>query len=623
MRRGPRMLWLFGSSILLCLVLVTSLHAQWDTGPPSGTPFLAVTVNPHSKEHPPNAFQGQGKALNAELFGFALGLYQEARIEKIVFQLFVKGDVITFGEHYKLFVDKNQDGKIDAEDFEVGGSGKVEGNRVVFSAPFVISSYTAFILRGDFPKLEPGLYLAVNIDLGGLVVKATSGIDTKVQPSTTIYSAEHQEPYASLKARASLASSVIVGEQDVTLFMDVEYLRGVEVFWQGLQQIPGWKMKGSPQMSEIEGLDILKRRVTITLFQEKGRALGRYTIKLPTLRYRDTLDKNATDRHFSFPPLQIRKERVHAVVTLPQHTITMAYPLLYELRFYLDPAYVVPTDYLDELKLREWWDDFKISQPRLSVLESRGARIISYQAILSYLGPPQKIVVLSREEVPYVKAGGVSSELFTHSLPEVSFPFHSLTEKMGQGKELKFEPLEYWRHVEEGETVILGLAMGDAIILLLLVGAGFLLLLLVVKEAVRIFKGRKTNIVWFGRRVVMTFRRQYFLRSLRRCMTAIHFSDFIRSYAGVMSGKGEEFARSALFKEWAQNRYPKEQELWKILGQVEERMLREGVGWPLEISPKRKALGRSLRYISRRERRERWIGPLRKFVRAHLRRKSS
>lgn len=564
--------------VLAILVVIISLQI-------SSSEAIELSIFPHEKEQPSNAFRGEGRALKAQLFSFKISGWGSFKVERFAFRLYLKGEAITSGANYELYKDVDQDGVIKSEvDQKVGGPGKLISRYVVFFEPFSISGDTSFLVRADFLKLAPGFQLTINIDFEETVIKDKDGNKIILKLGARMYSGEHSEPYPVITARVVPRSAVIVGNQDINIFVDISYLRGVEPFWADLHKIPGWEIKGVPRMSEVQGFDLIRQRVFIILAQKPGMTVGKYTIPELVLHYRDTggSDSKLQTGKVRTAAFTIRKELAHAEVSILPRRISLADPLSYELRLFLDPDYKVPDDYLDELRLREFWGEFKVSSPTLKVFKEEGLGVTSFKAVLSYLGPPTKEAVLPKEKVPYIKVDDVSRGLLVYNLPEVKFPVNSIVVRQD------FDGPEMWRNVGKEEAKFFGQPLSFLTSVVPLWVGGALVLYLGIREVLLALRRRKSKVTSFFRRLKAKIRLHNYLFAGGSEVGCYEVSLAIREYIGAVVGKPKDFVRSAIFVPWLKERYPDETGLLETLNRIERLMQIEDIDKRMSLSTEEK-----------------------------------
>lgn len=611
--------------VFVCLLLPLSLRAENGVGGSSDRPTL--TINPHDKGHPSNAFRGERRAVGADLYAFKLWFYGGNYIfERLPFRVYVKSDTKTVnpGKNYSLWKDADGNGKIDPQKDSFLSSGTVDDKGVVFFRPFTISSgETSFIVRADFPELASGTLLVINLDPKAVVIKNESGVEAVVSLGGTLYAAEHYESYPPLEVRALLASPVIVGQQDVVLFIDVRYLQGIEPFWADLKEVRGWTLKGYPEMSEITGFDLFHRRIILTISQPPGGlALGSYNIPELTLRYKDSLSKTGDSLKARTKLLVVKKELVHAEVRVPRNMIAVADPIPYELSFFMDPSYVIPDDYLSDMRRRDFWGDFRISGGILSIVDDVGLRTVRYKVTLSYVGPPTRLAVLPEEKIPYIKKDNLTSKLLAYDLPAVEFPYRPVA--IGSD----FDPADLWRDVVREEVVFAGAKLRWLVTMGLAGLGGLIAVFLGGREFVAIIRKRREKSLTLWRQVRSWLKMRRFLLGGRvsyetvdglgeifsfsvnqdeMALAALDLSSLVREYVGSVAGKSREFVRSAYFSDWFRGRYPEEGELLDILKRTELSMIASGIDTKIILEfTRREDILHALGRISRKERKKRW-----------------
>lgn len=575
--------------VVLGLGAVSSANPQGDSGP-------TLTISVHGKGQPPNAFKGEKQAKGVELYAFKVYVYSVTyKVEKLVFRLFLNGRKIVLGENYTLWRDTDEDGRVDPEKDELLSRGKVEGRRVVFEKEFSFSSSSAFLVRADFPELHPGFSYVINLDPEETVIRNQAGVKLRLTFPDTLKGVEHYETYPLLSMTASLQSPVVVGDEDVTLFVDVIYLRGVEPAWSDLQNVEGWKLRDFPRMSEVRGFDLLYRRVTIKLRQPEGMDWGKYSIPPIRLSYR-TERIGGEIRTISTPPLSVRKEKAHAEVRVAVRKISMADPIPYEMELVLDKRYVVPDDHLNEMRYKEFKGGFRVFNPQLEVVETEKTRIIRYRATLSYLGVPAKQVELPEENIPYVLAEDLARELLAYRLPQIVFPYQPIAVSA------VWSPLVLWRDLVGEEKELFGFPLGWWFSVLPLGIGGMLLTLTCVKALSGLARRRRTSHLSWKRRIRAGVRLWRFMRQASGSVSALEVSSLIREYAGAAAGEAERFMRSAYFSSWFRKRHPHETDLLAILKKIELGMIEHGIDMRIDMSaPERKSIARMLKRVGRRE----------------------
>lgn len=589
------------TAVLVALVSVhTAVLQVWAQGEGGNGSSPMVTVSPHDKEHPSNAFRGERRALGADLFAFKFTVYgAEFQSERLVFRIHIdtKGGKPPKAENFALWKDEDGDGRVNPAKDKKLSSGVTDGKEIVFSGPFAFSAETSLIVRADFYSISPGTFLAVNFDHEKSIVKR-DGVPAKFSLSTTLRAAEHYEPYPTIEVRASPSTPVIVGKQRLIVYVDVSYLRGVEPFWDDIGKVDGWISDKPPVMNEVQGFDLLRRRIILSLAQPESMPLGVHKVPSLTIRYRDTAVDSSAVRKVSTEAVTIRKERASVDLNVPIRRIAIGDPIFYELRVMLDPAYTVPNDYIGEMRVREYSGGFRIWKAEVQVFEGEGERIVEYRGVASYVGAPTSEVLLPSERIPYTKISELSREVLFVTSPEIRFPFGSVA----VGKD--FESIEYWRSIKREESILFGYALGEWMVKVPMFTGGVIVLF---------FLGRGMASMARRRRVMHTFPLAR-SRARRRAisalgpeyaheMTAYDISLAIRGYIGVATGISPAFAQSASFRSWLRRRYPLEVDLYDILMKVERLMIEEGQAVVMILLPnERAALIRALGHVSRMER---------------------
>ncbi|MBI2640808.1 MAG: hypothetical protein HYW91_02905 [Candidatus Sungbacteria bacterium] len=542
-----------------------------------------VSVSPHAKDHPANVFRGERKALGADLFAFKFTVYgAEFTAERIAFRVYIdtKSGKLPRVESYTLWRDEDGDGRVDPKKDQKLSSGVVEGGTVIFSERFKFTAEVSFVVRADFTAISPGTFFVINFDHEKSVVKR-GGEPARFHLSTTLKAAEHYESYPAIEVRAIPATSVIVGTQRLTVYIDVAYLRGVEPIWNDVSKVSGWVSDRPLVMSETEGFDVLHRRIILSLGQPKAMALGVHEVPPFTIRYRDTASDDAAVRKVHTDSFRIRKDRAAVESNVSVHKIAMGDPIPYELRVLLDPAYIMPDDYLSEMRVREFRGGFRFWDMRVRVLEGEGARIVEYSGIISYLGVPADEAVLSAEKIPYAKIGDLSREVLYVMAPEIRFPFASVV----VGKH--FEPVERWRSARKEEQKFFSYSIGDWMVMAPMLASGIIVLFYAGQGMVYVVRRRKTGHISLLGRFRMKRRA---IRALRRtrlstAVLACEVSSAIRDYIGVTARIPGAFAHSARFRAWFAEKYRAESDILGLLSRVERLIIENGYDAEIAFAP--------------------------------------
>mgnify|MGYP001572237473 FL=1 len=579
-------------------ILVSSAWAQPESGGNVSLPM--VSVSPHVKEHPPNAFRGERKALGADLFAFKFAVYgAEFQSVRLAFRIHVdvKEGKSPKVENYTIWKDEDGDGRVNSTKDKKLSSGVVEDGYLIFSESFTFSTETSLIVRADFLSLSPGTFFAISFDHEKSVVKR-GDTPAKFFFTTTLRAAEHYESYPAMEVRASSLSSAIVGNQRLTIYVDVSYLRGVEPFWGDIDKVIGWISDRPPVMNEVEGFDLLRRRIILSFAQPKDMPLGIHKIPSLTIRYRDTaVDSNIVHK-VSTNAFTIRKERAVAETNVLVRRIAIGDPIFYELRIMLDPAYTVPNDYIGEMRVREFSGGFKIWDAKTRILEGEGERVVEYLSTISYVGVPAGEVLLPSYKIPYVKIGELSREMFFVISPEIRFPFNSVV--IGKN----FAPIERWRSIRREELTLFGYAVGDWMIVAPMFTGGGIVLFFLGSAMISVARRRRIKHTSLLGRIRV---RRRAIRALGRGysseVAAYNLSLAIREYVGVAAGISPTFALSASFRPWLRKRYPMKDNLYDMLTKVERTVIEEGhAAKTILLSYEREALIRALKYVGRMER---------------------
>jgi hypothetical protein len=134
----------------------------------------------------PNAFDGVGIEVNAELFGFKLTPSTNLTVTQVVFRLSdIAGLANGDWSGVEIVVDSNANGTIDGgEGATVGGGGSVNtgGGTITFNTNFDVPVATHYILRADFFTLDNGDKVTIGLNTGDINTSASkSGSATSIR----------------------------------------------------------------------------------------------------------------------------------------------------------------------------------------------------------------------------------------------------------------------------------------------------------------------------------------------------------------------------------------------------------------------------------------------------------
>ena len=183
-------------------ILVSSAWAQPESGGNVSLPM--VSVSPHVKEHPPNAFRGERKALGADLFAFKFAVYgAEFQSVRLAFRIHVdvKEGKSPKVENYTIWKDEDGDGRVNSTKDKKLSSGVVEDGYLIFSESFTFSTETSLIVRADFLSLSPGTFFAISFDHEKSVVKR-GDTPAKFFFTTKLRAEAQYESYPAMEVRA-------------------------------------------------------------------------------------------------------------------------------------------------------------------------------------------------------------------------------------------------------------------------------------------------------------------------------------------------------------------------------------------------------------------------------------